>query len=124
MQIIINWIVSALVILAIAYILPGVGVSSFWVALVVALVLGLINAFIRPIVLLLTLPINLLTLGLFTLVIDTVLILLAAWIVTGFDIGSFWWAFIFSIALWVVNMFIKKTVSRSDTGIPNHSLVN
>lgn len=109
MHIIINWLISAIIILAVAYVLPGVTIATFWVALVVALVLGLINAFIRPVVILLTLPINILTLGLFTLVIDTLLVILAAWLVVGFDIANFWWALVFALALWVVNMFIKKT---------------
>ncbi len=119
MHVLINWIVSALVILALAYVLPGVSEITFVIALVVALVLGLINAFIRPVVMFLTLPINILTLGLFTLVVDTLLVILAAWAVPGFEIGNFWWAFVFSIALWIVNSFVRKTSARMQPSQPS-----
>jgi len=123
MNIILNWVISALIVFVIAYILPGVTVSGFLMALVVALVLGLINAFIRPIVLFLTLPINILTLGLFTLIINTLMVLLAAWFVPGFEIASFWWAFVFSIALWVVNVLVKQPViSGVSNPNPSHSM--
>lgn len=102
-QMLLNWFITALVILVVAYLLPGVMVSGLLAALVVAVVLGLINAFIRPLVLFLTLPINILTLGLFTLVIDTLLIMLAGAIVPGFAVDGFWWAFIFSIILSLTN---------------------
>jgi len=108
MKVLINWLLSALIVLGIAYLFAGVTVSSFITALVVALVLGIINAFIRPVVLFLTLPINILTLGLFTLVVNTGIVLLAAWVVTGFSIASFWWAFAFSVTLSFLNMFLKE----------------
>lgn len=107
MQIIVNWLISALVVLAVAYLLPGVSVSGFFVALVVALVLGLVNVFVKPLVVILTLPINVLTLGLFTFVIDTLLIMLVAALITGFSVSSFWWALLFSLILSVVNGFLK-----------------
>lgn len=103
MNILINWLVSALAVLASAYLLPGVAVSSFVTALVAALVLGILNAFIKPLLILLTLPINILTLGLFTLVINAGLIMLAANMVDGFTVDGFWWAVIFAIVLSVVN---------------------
>lgn len=121
MNIVLNWLISAVIILAIAYILPGVTVATFWVALVVALVLGLINAFIRPVVILLTLPINILTLGLFTLVIDTLLVILAAWIVEGFSIDSFWWALVFALVLWLVNSLVKKTAKNKAISFNDNS---
>ncbi len=103
MNILINWLVSALAVLASAYLLPGVAVTSFVTALVAALVLGILNAFIKPLLILLTLPINILTLGLFTLVINAGLIMLAANIVDGFTVDGFWWAVIFAIVLSIVN---------------------
>jgi len=107
-SILINWLVSALAILAAAYLLPGVHVASFTDALVVAVVLGIINAFIKPVLLILTLPITILTLGLFTFVINAVIILLAANIVTGFTVDGFWWALIFSIVLSIINSFLNR----------------
>lgn len=107
-EILISWIVTALAILASAYLLPGVHVTSFVTALVVAVVLGIINAFIKPILLILTLPITILTLGLFAFVINAVVILLAANLVPGFTVDGFWWALIFSIVLSVINSFLNR----------------
>lgn len=103
MAILINWLLAALAIMATAYMLPGVSLSGFVPALVTALVLGLVNAFIKPVLLLLTLPINILTLGLFTLVINALLIMLVSKLVSGFQVQSFWWALGFSVVLTVVN---------------------
>jgi len=110
MNILINWLISALVILSVAYILPGVHVVSFVSALVVALVLGIINAIIKPVLVILTLPINILTLGLFTLVINALLILLAAKIVPGFRVDGFWWALLFGIILSVANSVLNNSL--------------
>ena len=105
MAILISWIISAMVIFSIAYVLPGVHVTSFTSALAVALVLGIINAFLKPVLLILTLPINILTLGLFTLVINAILILLVSKFVSGFVVDGFLWAFIFGIILSIANTF-------------------
>ncbi len=98
-----NWLISALAIFVTALILPGirVGVVS---ALVTAVVLGLLNAFIKPIIVILTLPVNIVTLGLFTFVINAVIILLAGAIVPGFQVSGFWSALLFSIVLSFVSM--------------------
>lgn len=103
MAILINWLLAALAIIVTAYLLPGVSLSGFVPALVTALLLGLVNAFIKPVLLLLTLPINILTLGLFTLVINAALIMLIARLVPGFQVQGFWWALVFSVVLTVVN---------------------
>ena len=103
MSILINWLISAVAIIVTAYILPGVVISSFSSALVAALVLGLLNAFVRPILLFLTLPINILTLGLFTFVINALVILLASDLVPGFKVDGFLTALIFSIVLSLIN---------------------
>src|SRR3989338_1857089 len=99
MKIIIHCVVSALAILVTAYVLPGVQVDGLTAALVLAVVLGAVNAFLRPLLILLTLPISIMTLGLFVLVINGLLVLLAASIVPGFMVDSFWWAFAFGIVL-------------------------
>jgi putative membrane protein len=113
MEIIISWLVYSLAIVVTAYILPGVHVDSFGTALITALVLGIINALLKPILLLLTLPINILTLGLFTLVINALLILLVASIVTGFKVDGFWWALLFSIILSFVSAFFSSAASTA-----------
>jgi len=87
-------------------ILPGIRLESFGTALIVAVVLGFINTIIRPIVLLLTLPINILTLGLFTFVIIGFLTLLVSYIVPGFHVDGFWWALLFAFVLAIFNAFI------------------
>lgn len=94
----IHWIVTAIAILLAAYLLPGVDVTLLG-AVVLAVVLALINVFVKPVVLLLTLPINIVTLGLFSLVINALLIMLAAMIVPGFTVDGFWPALFFSIVL-------------------------
>lgn len=108
MRTLINWLVYSLAILVAAYILPGVHITSFLTALVVAVVLGIINAFIKPLLIILTLPITILTLGLFTLVINALLIMFTSWIVPGFVVDGFWWALLFSIVLSIVNWFLNQ----------------
>lgn len=108
MNIIFHWIISAVAILIAAYILPGVSVVGIVTALVVAVVLGAANAFIRPILAILTLPITILTLGLFTLVINALMVLLVSAIVPGFSVDGFWWAFVFAIVLWMINTFFNS----------------
>jgi putative membrane protein len=78
MNLILRWFINALVILLIAEIVPGITISSFWTALIVAIILGIINVTLKPILLLLTLPITILTLGLFTLIINALMLWLAA----------------------------------------------
>lgn len=112
MKTIIHFVVSTIAILITAYILPGVHVSGLLAAFVLAIVLGVINLILRPILVFLTLPITIITLGLFILVINALLILLASYIVPGFTVDSFWWAFLFGIVLaivsWVLQMFEQK----------------
>lgn len=98
---IIHWIVSALAILIAAYLIPGIDVTLVG-ALVLAVVLALINVFLKPLILLLTLPINIVTLGLFSLVVNALLIMLAGMIVPGFTVDGFWAAFFFSIVVSLV----------------------
>lgn len=103
MNILIRWLLSALAITITTYLLPGVSISGFFPALVTAIVIGLINTFIKPIFIIFTLPLNILTLGLFTLVINALLIMLASAIVPGFVVANFGWALLFSIVLFFVN---------------------
>ena len=113
MKILINWLLSALAIFIAAYILNGfsagsVVVTSLWAALVAALVLGIVNALIKPLLVVLTLPITVVTLGLFYLVINTLMVLLTAWIVPGFAVGGFWIALTFSVILSLVSWALNK----------------
>ena len=108
MKIIISWLLYSLAIILTGWILGGVNVASFWTALWLALFLGLINVTLKPILIVLTLPINILTLGLFTLVINAVLILLAETVIKGFTVDSFWWALLFSVVLAIMNFVLSK----------------
>lgn len=108
MSILINWILSALTVFAAAYLLPGVHVGNFTAALVAALVIGIFNAILKPILIILTLPITLLSLGLFTFVIQALLILLADQFVPGFTVDGFFWALILSLALTIINYFLRN----------------
>ncbi len=108
MQLLIRWLIATLAILLTSYVLPGVTLTGFWTAVIVALVLGIINAVLKPILVILTLPINILTLGLFTLVINALLIMLASSFVSGFAVDGFWIALLFSIILSIFNFFLSK----------------
>ena len=108
MKTLIHFIVSALAILVTAYILPGVHVDGIVAALVLAVVLGVINTILRPILVFLTLPLTIVTLGLFILVINGLLIMLASSIVPGFTVASFWWALLFGIVLAIVSWVLEK----------------
>ncbi|PIS42322.1 MAG: hypothetical protein COT24_04170 [Candidatus Kerfeldbacteria bacterium CG08_land_8_20_14_0_20_40_16] len=108
MGIIIKWLISTVAIIVTAYLLPGVTVSGFLAAVIAAAVLGIINVVIKPILVILTLPINILSLGLFTLVINALLVMLMAHIVEGFDVKNFWWALLFSVILSIINPILSK----------------
>ena len=97
----IHWILSALAILIAAYIIPGIEVTLLG-AVVLAVVLALINVFLKPLITLLTLPINIVTLGLFSLVVNALLVMLAGMIVPGFTVDGFWAAFFFAIIVSLV----------------------
>lgn len=103
MQLLARWLVSALTLMLVAYLVPGIAVSSFYAALVAALILGLINALIRPIIILLTLPINIVTIGLFTLVINALMFWLASTIVKGFTVSGFGAAFWGALVMWLIS---------------------
>ncbi len=106
MHVLISLILSSIAVFVAANILPGVHVSSFGTAIIVAVVLGIINAIIRPILLILTLPITILTLGLFSLVIIAFCVMLTTWIVPGFKVDGWLWALVFAIVLAIINAFI------------------
>ena len=97
MMLIARWIVNAAALLLVAYLYPGVQVESFVASLVAALVLGLVNAFIRPLLVILTFPVTLITLGLFLFVINALLFWLVAEVVHGFTVSGFWAALVGSI---------------------------
>ena len=111
MGILMNLLISGLAVFISAYILPGVHVDGFVTALVAAVVLGIANILVKPILLILTLPITIITLGLFYFVINALIILLVAKIVPGFKVDGFWWALIFALVLSIVGSFLNSLTS-------------
>ncbi|WP_437399061.1 phage holin family protein [Flagellimonas lutimaris] len=99
MKLIIRLLLNALAVVILSYMLPGVGVDSMLTAIIVAIVLSILNFLVKPILVILTLPITILTLGLFLLVINAIIILLTSNLIDGFHVTSFWWAIIFSLLL-------------------------
>jgi putative membrane protein len=108
MKLLLHLLVSTIAVFASAYILPGVSVDSLTAAFVVAIVLGIINMLLKPILVILTLPITIITLGLFYLVINAFLILLVAAIVPGFHVNGFWWALLYSLVLSLVGSVLHS----------------
>jgi putative membrane protein len=109
------WLINALALMAVAYLLPGIAVADFFAALVAALVLGLANAVIRPVLILLTLPVTLLTLGLFIFVINGLLFWFVGSFVTGFVVTGFWWgvagAIVYSVVSWALSAVLFSSGS-------------
>ena len=103
MHILFKWIIMAASIMLAAYIIPGVVVKGFFAALWTALFIGIVNVLVKHFLILITLPINILTLGLFTFVINALLILLASSVIKGFEVKGFWVAMLFSIVLSIIN---------------------
>ena len=105
-------LLTAVAVMLVAYILPGVAVANFWTAIVVAIVLGLLRLIVKPILIFLTLPITIVTLGLFLLVINACIILMADYFVGGFIVDSFWWALAFSLLLSFLQSILYTAVEK------------
>jgi putative membrane protein len=109
--ILVRWLVLTAAIIVASYVLDGIQVKSFLSAFFAAAILGVLNAFFRPILIILTLPINILTLGLFTFIINALLLKMASGVISGFDVRGFWAAVfgsvIISIVSWALNSFIS-----------------
>ena len=113
MKLILRWVINTLAIMLLPYVLSGITVRGFYAALIAALILGLVNAIIRPLALLLTLPVNIVTLGLFTLVINALMLWLVSSIVRGFDVAGFWPAFWGALILWLVAWLTNSLLKES-----------
>lgn len=112
MKILLQILITAILVLILANFLPGVHVASFSIAIIVAVVLGLLNIFFKPIMVLLTLPVTIVTFGLFLLVINAIIILVCTQIVGGFVVDSFWIAMLFSVCLSVLQSIFFKIVKE------------
>lgn len=107
---VVRWLINAVALYVTALLVPGITLRGIVPTLVAAAVLGIVNALIRPLLLVLTLPINVLTLGLFTLVINAVLLLLTAALVPGFTVRGFWAALLGTIVLSLISFAISHLV--------------
>lgn len=103
MNVIVKFLLSGLAVLLTAYILPGVHVEHYGYALLVAVLISVANVIVKPILVILTIPITILTLGLFLLVINAAIILLVDYFIPGFNVDGFWWALAFSLILSIFN---------------------
>lgn len=110
-RLLIGWLLNAIALLAVAYLMPSIQVASVGTALIAALVLGLVNTLIRPILVILTLPVTLLTLGLFLLVINGLLFWAVGSFLDGFSVGGFWPGFfgaiLYSLISWLLSALLK-----------------
>ncbi|HLH09825.1 MAG TPA: phage holin family protein [Terriglobales bacterium] len=110
MRLLLNWLLSALSLMIVAYVVPGFHVGGFIAALIAALVIGLINATLGFFLKIVTFPLAILTLGIFWLVVNALMLRLATWFVPGFRIDTFWAAFLGAVVLMLVNLVLKKLV--------------
>jgi putative membrane protein len=116
MRLLLVWLVNTLALVAVAYLMPSVTISSFGAALLAAAVLGLVNAIVRPILVLLTLPVTVLTLGLFIFVINGLLFWMVASFLEGFEVAGFWsgvlGAIVFSLISWLLSALLLRDSKR------------
>ena len=119
--ILIRWLTTTAAIVATAYLLDGIQISGFFSAIFSSSLLGFLNAFFRPIALLLTLPINILSLGLFTFIINALMLKMASGVIPGFNVYGFWTAifgsFLISVISWLLNTFISEQGSLSSINL-------
>lgn len=103
-------VLSALGVMLVAYLVPGIAVASFWVAIIAAIIIGLVNGCIRPVLQAVAFPITVLTLGLFSLIVNAACFGLAAWLVPGFTVSgfgpAFWGAIALSLYSWMINVLV------------------
>ncbi|MDB5776708.1 MAG: rane protein [Herbaspirillum sp.] len=113
MMLLLTWLINAVALLAVPYVLHSVRVDSFGAALIAALILGLVNTLVRPVLVVLTLPVTLLTLGLFIFIINGLMFWVVAQLVDGFHVGGFWsavgGALFYSIISWAISTLLLKT---------------
>jgi putative membrane protein len=115
MPFILKLLLTSIAILIAGYLLPGIHVSTFWTALLVALVLSFLNVFLKPIMVILTVPFTVVTFGLFLLVINAIIIMIASAWVTGFKVDGFWWAMLFSIILSLISSLLESLVKHDES---------
>lgn len=114
MKFILNILISSVAVLITAWMLPGVEVRDFMSALLVAVVLAFLNNIVKPILTILTIPITIFTLGFFLLILNAIMIIIAAKLIPEFHVQSFWWAFLFSLILSLVTSLLNGILGNSN----------
>ncbi len=114
MSLLLKMLINTLSVMIVAWLLPGVSVENFFVGLVVAVLLALLNMLVKPVLILLTLPVTILTLGLFLLVINALIVLLAGYFVDGFTVNGIWSALFFSLLVSLVNTLLGANNLKHD----------
>lgn len=112
----IRWLILTAAVLAAAYFVEGIRVTSFWSAFFAAAALGVLNTILKPVLIIITLPVNILTLGLFTLVINALLLKMASGVIPGFDVQGFWPAVLGAILISIVSWILNSLFPRSGDG--------
>ncbi|MBW2249812.1 MAG: phage holin family protein [Deltaproteobacteria bacterium] len=110
-----RWLILTVAIIATSYLSGGIHVSGFFSAFFAAAILGILNAFFRPLLLLLTLPLNVLTLGLFTFVINAIMLMMASGIIDGFEVHGFWSAVFGSLLISIISWFLTSFIGKRGT---------
>ncbi len=105
-----RWFINCISLLLVVHIVSGISISSWLTAITAALVLGLLNAFVRPVLIVLALPVNILTLGLFTLIINGFMFYLAALLVHGFVIAGYWYAFLGALVFSIISFLLSLLI--------------
>ncbi len=118
MNFLLKLILSSVAVLLGAYLLPGADVDDFWTAFLVAVLLSLLNVTVKPLLIVFTIPITFLTLGLFLLVINALMILIADYFIDGFRVDGFWWALAFSLILSVINALLNDLSTKANNEPP------
>jgi putative membrane protein len=114
MNFLLRILITAVVAFALSSVLPGIHFENFWTAIVLSLVLALLNFLLKPILIILTLPITILTFGLFLFVINAIIVLVAGHFVSGFSVDGFGWALVFSLLLSLLTSILYKDSKRDD----------
>lgn len=112
---VLKFLLNGLAVLLTAYLLPGVHVQHYGYALLAAVVLALANVFVKPLLIVFTIPLTVVSLGLFLLVINALIILLVDYLVPGFRVDGFWWALAFSVILWIFNSLFDDLMKKSNS---------
>lgn len=116
MRLLLVWVLNACALLAVAYLMPGIHVTSFWSALIAAAVLGVVNTLVRPVLVLLTLPVSVLTLGLFLFVLNGLLFWAAGSVLEGFKVDGFWVAVFGAILYGIIGYLLSMLIPAKGKG--------